>query len=267
MINYYQVTITINHQTNVFLQVPGSESWEFPKQYKSKKDRKLNNLQIKGVLPLSSYNRFQILLEEADMKYYVEQNDKQIIGEIEAFHAETETENNHLFKSENRSSSCYSRLEKDCKKITSRSAETKDLLLASKSLLKKCRWCAFKKRSCVLDRTLCTAFEKKCYRCSKTGHFPRSLNCKKRNAKRLEDFKSKNISVNYDSNICMQYVVADGQIEEIFDDIEILEDYLEVSGSNKKNNILQIDGFEDIMQKEFFEVEKKCLELIVNLIL
>ena len=45
--------------------------------------------------------------------------------------------------------------------------------------LKKCRTCHHKKRSCILDSTKCSAASKTCYFCGKTGHFPRSLSCKK----------------------------------------------------------------------------------------
>ena len=48
-----------------------------------------------------------------------------------------------------------------------------------KCLLKKCRSCHFKKRLCLLDRSNCAAFEKTCFACNKTGHYPKSLNCKK----------------------------------------------------------------------------------------
>ena len=49
-----------------------------------------------------------------------------------------------------------------------------------KSSLKKCRNCNYKKRSCLLDSSSCNACKSKCMECNKSGHFPRSLNCKKR---------------------------------------------------------------------------------------
>ena len=43
-----------------------------------------------------------------------------------------------------------------------------------RKFLKKCRWCGFKKRKCLMNPKLCSALHKQCYRCSKRGHFPKS---------------------------------------------------------------------------------------------
>ena len=53
----------------------------------------------------------------------------------------------------------------------------------SKKLLKKCRYCNFKKRICLIDPTSCNAKQSNCFRCQKTGHYPQSLNCKIKNCK------------------------------------------------------------------------------------
>ena len=51
-------------------------------------------------------------------------------------------------------------------------------LKVSKKRLKKCRFCGFKKRSCLIDSSGCKARQLNCVKCSKLGHFPKSLNCK-----------------------------------------------------------------------------------------
>ena len=49
-----------------------------------------------------------------------------------------------------------------------------------KKRLRKCRYCNFKKRSCLLDKSSCKAVKKVCGKCKKPGHYPKSLNCKQR---------------------------------------------------------------------------------------
>ena len=49
-----------------------------------------------------------------------------------------------------------------------------------KRFLKKCRNCGFKKRSCVRTKMSCKALQLTCYTCKKLGHFPKSLQCKRR---------------------------------------------------------------------------------------
>ena len=52
-----------------------------------------------------------------------------------------------------------------------------DLKTVPKRLLKKCRLCCFKKRSCFMTPSLCTALEKRCFNCWEKGHFPKSKKC------------------------------------------------------------------------------------------
>ena len=47
-----------------------------------------------------------------------------------------------------------------------------------KHLLKKCRYCNYKKRSCDVDSFSCVAWIKKCFKCGKRGHYPQSMCCK-----------------------------------------------------------------------------------------
>ena len=181
---------------------------------------------MNDVLPMSScYNRFQVLLEEVGRK-----------NDIEQISAE---ESNQQLKSGKKSSKikCFQTVQmqsgcslpvKNCEKVGGKSVEINDLMLTPKSLLKKCRWCTFKKRSCALDRTRCTASDKKCYICCKMGHFPKSLNCKKRNFKRVIDFQ--NIIANYGSDNNVQYDVTEVQIKEKFEYIETLEDNVDTLG-------------------------------------
>ena len=49
-----------------------------------------------------------------------------------------------------------------------------------KQMLKKCRFCNFKKRSCQINPENCQAKKSVCWNCKKPGHFTQSLCCKKR---------------------------------------------------------------------------------------
>ena len=55
-----------------------------------------------------------------------------------------------------------------------------DIMKTPKQMLKKCRFCNFKKRSCLLEPESCQAKKKVCWNCEKLGHFTQSLCCKKR---------------------------------------------------------------------------------------
>ena len=52
-----------------------------------------------------------------------------------------------------------------------------NILHTPKKLLKKCKRCNKKKRSCVLDPSSCKTFEYACSRCQKYGHSHKSINC------------------------------------------------------------------------------------------
>ena len=49
------------------------------------------------------------------------------------------------------------------------------IIKMKKVLLKKCRSCNFKKRSCMLDRSSCPALQRTCFACKKNGHYPKSF--------------------------------------------------------------------------------------------
>ena len=66
-----------------------------------------------------------------------------------------------------------------------------NIINMKKSLLKKCKTCNFKKRSCMLDRSSCPALKRICFACKKDGHFPRSINCKRSRM----DIRSKSLTI------------------------------------------------------------------------
>ena len=47
-----------------------------------------------------------------------------------------------------------------------------------KHMLKKCRYCNYKKRLCAINSSSCVARIKKCVKCGKGGHYPQSMCCK-----------------------------------------------------------------------------------------
>ena len=54
-----------------------------------------------------------------------------------------------------------------------------------KRLLKKCRKCNFKKRTCFLNSSKCKASLRSCFACHKVGHYPQSSDCKVRRRRSL----------------------------------------------------------------------------------
>ena len=66
-------------------------------------------------------------------------------------------------------------LTEECLEDTSSNVNMK---LDPKRLLKKCRYCNFKKRSCALNSSSCVAQIKRCFKCKKRGHYPQSMCCK-----------------------------------------------------------------------------------------
>ena len=101
-----------------------------------------------------------------------------------------------IFESQNRSSLFEDWYEENLEKLM----EYYKILTTSKSGLKKCKLCSYKKRVCAISKTNCTSTGKKCVVCQKVGHFPNSLNCSKRKSLRRvisqsENIKSKNIMI------------------------------------------------------------------------
>ena len=94
------------------------------------------------------------------------------------------------FETPNRFDILKNNSEEDVRKIIKRL----NIMKMKKALLNKCRHCNFKKRSCMLDRSSCSAKEKTCLACLKGGHFPRSLNCKRTRKARKSRVQSKTIT-------------------------------------------------------------------------
>ena len=84
------------------------------------------------------------------------------------------TDNLRMFTVMNRYSVLEDNPEFDIDKIIQRNM----ILKTSKKQLKKCRYCDFKKRSCLLEFENCKALQSHCFQCNKKGHFPRSILCK-----------------------------------------------------------------------------------------
>ena len=63
--------------------------------------------------------------------------------------------------------------------VIKRLQEIEYIQTMKKADLKRCHFCNNKKRLCMIDRSNCSAMDKTCVFCSKVGHFPKSLNCKK----------------------------------------------------------------------------------------
>ena len=99
----------------------------------------------------------------------------------EKFEREVETKQCSLncFPTFNRFQVLIENPEEDIKSLIKRC----NILQASRSTLKKCRRCNFKKRKCILDPNMCEAINKICYQCDGIGHFPKSLCCKSRKSK------------------------------------------------------------------------------------
>ena len=63
-----------------------------------------------------------------------------------------------------------------------------------KRFLKKCRYCNFKKRSCVSNVSSCPALHSNCFKCHKQGHFPQSVCCKaKKDSQTKKNKTTKNL--------------------------------------------------------------------------
>ena len=107
----------------------------------------------------------------------------------EKFEKKTETSQYSLkcFQTFNRFEVLIENPEEDIESLIKRL----NILRASRSSLKKCRKCNFKKRKCLLDPDMCEAANKVCYQCNKVGHLPKSLCCKRRNSLKKKQLKIK----------------------------------------------------------------------------
>ena len=120
------------------------------------------------------------------------------------FRTKNENETSPRYKMLN-SKSCLKQFEAknrfDCLRfITDQTTQLKkeEVLKMPKSQLKRCRKCHFKKRTCLLDFDSCKAIAKFCYRCSKAGHYPQSLNCQANRVTRRAKQSTNLIHSNYE---------------------------------------------------------------------
>ena len=138
----------------------------------------MKGLQVKAVLPLSTSNRFHPLSTETSTEENIEEIDDENGRETESLNAVFIKENDHHPKLTRKSrklkniqhnyiqeKNSAQSFEEDTGKSADNSMKTCDINSISKYHLKKCPWCAFKKRSCALNRSKCTASEKNCYNC------------------------------------------------------------------------------------------------------
>ena len=69
--------------------------------------------------------------------------------------------------------------EENADSILKRLNEFEFIQTLKKADIKKCHSCNYKKRLCMIERSSCPAVDKMCVLCKRTGHFPKSLQCKK----------------------------------------------------------------------------------------
>ena len=94
-----------------------------------------------------------------------------------------------------------------------------------KSLVKKCRWCCFKKRSCTLNRQYCSAYGRRCSSCNKPGHFPQSLVCNKRQRKN----PNRNITIEQ-KPVCHRFAQKVN-----YDDLKLIKQRIKELEAQKEN--------------------------------
>ena len=136
------------------------------------------------------------------------------------------------------------------------------ILNVPKKCLKKCRSCNYKKRTCALNPWSCKAQNLICYKCSRYGHFPRSMNCKggrknlKLSKEKYNNFKENNkmhkkstggsstsfkcdeIRQSNEIKCGIHIFQVDGNIDEDFS-----------KDDSSLNEICQFDGSDDILEK------------------
>ena len=151
---------------------------------------------------LKTTNRFQTFMEDSDEPDRQESEDANFLLSIR-----------YLFRNKKVIVRQKSKTDKDelkfegietysqFKLLEEKSGKDKDLITevkfekTPKRLLKKCRKCNFKKRTCFSNSSMCKASQKHCSTCQKVGHYPQSLNCKVRRK------TVKNCQLNSSSNL------------------------------------------------------------------
>ena len=154
------------------------------------------------------------------------------------------------FQSSNIISISENNSEGDIEKTKSRS----NIFSMKKVLPKKCRSCNYKKRSCLLNRSSCSAFLKSCFSCHKKGHFPKSLNCKRSRAKK----QSKRTAINHPRTSVKQITEEDlelvnKRIKQL--ELVLIDNLFVVSDQKKKQNRSYLESIPFIMMYFFLNYE------------
>lgn len=146
-------------------------------------------------------HKFQLLAEEKDFQMK-ETETHDIIFEFEVFNRSTSkipwktvlnykqgyrknkilkysSNNLKKFETRNRFSLLENISEENVTSVLNRIQEIKFIQTLKKADIKRCHSCNYKKRSCMIDRSSCSAVDKVCVLCKKIGHFPKSFKCKK----------------------------------------------------------------------------------------
>ena len=169
--------------------------------FKPVKVKKANSKSRMIANQIVTHNKFQLLAEEKDIKMK-ETETHDIRLESEVFNRSTSKipwktvlnskqgyrknkilkySLNHLkkFETRNRFSLLENISEENVTSVLNRIQEIKFIQTLKKADIKRCHSCNYKKRSCMIDRSSCSAVDKVCVLCKKIGHFPKSLKCKK----------------------------------------------------------------------------------------
>ena len=169
--------------------------------FKPVKDKKANCKSRTIANQIVTHNKFQLLAEEEGFQMK-ETDTHDISWESEVFDRSTAKipwktvlksnqgyrKNKFLkyrlnplkkFETKNRFSLLENISEENVTSVLNRIKEIKFIQTMKKAEIKRCHSCNYKKRSCMIDRSSCSAVDKVCVLCKKIGHFPKSFKCKK----------------------------------------------------------------------------------------
>ena len=131
------------------------------------------------------------------------------------------------------------------------------ILKMRKFLIKKCKSCNFKKRSCMLDRLSCPSLQKICCACNKKGHFPKSLNCKSSRITKRRNKPNTNFQIQH--KICSKQILEQHLklIKEKISQLEPCsgEEVLVLSGKKKTEERSYLDLIPFIMMYIFLNYQ------------
>ena len=136
-----------------------------------KKFKKQNNKEVKDILLTNKFERLE--------------DEPVFLSKLEVPEAEARNKKGSQNKSTNQShlvEESHILQDVDDESIT-KVLEKVQIMETPKRKLKKCRFCNFKKRSCLLNQGSCQAKKKSCWSCQKIGHFTQPICCKKEKKK------------------------------------------------------------------------------------